>query len=314
MKKTKLATLLIMPLLLTGCDADLSKISQPNFAPVGSQISYDDFMAAYEEAADKIDINQEALLKSKEMSYKNLISVKSGSYQNVNTVKPKTITKNETIVASKEQGTTKYDSKKNIILTKETYDFLDVFKDQTGTVKEDSTIVTETGVAVVDIDDGKSAITFNNKTMTYSVTKAFGDGEEPAPYVDMQFKMGCHLNLLTPFTTYLPKNEEVKAFYKFYQNGNTFTYVYSDVTTQENIDSNSIVVSKDHIDENIKVQLELSENKQALKYYTSTKTTTTYIVDGKFDETTIEAASEISVKNRSVSLKAIKLSRYDAVE
>ena len=321
MRRTKLITLLVVPFLLTGCDTDLSKISQPRFADVGSQVSYDDFENAYNEAFEVIDINSEELLKSKELTFKSGSVYKSGSYVNRSTSVRKIVTLNEKIQGLKETSTVKYDARKSIILTKSEEDYLAVNKDQTGTVKETSTTKQEMGVAVVKIDDGKSAISFNNKTMTYNVNKAFGEGENPTSYIDMQFRMGCLISILMPFTSYLPQSEEEFVNYSFFKNGNILTYTNNSETREYTKDAEDNELYVDTYQKTIKVQLDLEKNKQSIKYYIFTEAVREYSNaelkaqhHGAYDKESIETAAEISVKTKSISLKSIKISKYDAVE
>lgn len=319
MKRTKLITLLVVPFLLTGCDTDLSKISQPRFADVGSQVSYDDFENAYNEAFEVIDINSEELLKSKELTYRSASVYKTGSY--VRASGQRTIVLNEEIQGLKETSTVKYDARKSIILTNSEEDYLALNKNQTGTVKETSTTKQEMGVAVVKIDDGKSAISFNNKTMTYNVNKAFGDGEDPTSYIDMQFRMGCLVSILMPFTSYLPQSEEEFVNYSFFKNGNILTYTNNSETREYTKDGEDNELYVDTYQKTIKVQLDLEKNKQSIKYYIYSEAVREYSNaelkaqhHGAYDKESIETAAEISVKTKSVSLKSIKISKYDAVE
>ena len=319
MKRTKLITLLVVPFLLTGCDTDLSKISKPRFADVGSQVSYDDFENAYNEAFEVIDINSEELLKSKELSFRGASVYKTGTY--VRASGQRTIVLNEEIQGLKETSTVKYDARKSIILTNSEENYLSQSKDQTGTVKETSTTKQEMGVAVVKIDDGKSAISFNNKTLTYNVNKAFGEGEDPTSYIDMQFRMGCLVSILMPFTSYLPQSEEEFVNYSFFKNGNILTYTNNSETREYTKDAEDNELYVDTYQKTMKVQLDLEKNKQSIKYYIYSEAVREYSNaelkaqhHGAYDKEAIETAAEISVKTKSISLKSIKISKYDAVE
>ena len=78
MKKTAFISLLGVALLLTGCDADLTKVKKPTFASFGDEVAFEDFKEDLIKAFETIDFNQEARLGSKEMKIKKYIFVVLG--------------------------------------------------------------------------------------------------------------------------------------------------------------------------------------------------------------------------------------------
>ena len=322
MKKVKLVPLLIAPLLLTSCDADLSVIKKPSFASLGQELSYVDFQNEVNKSLDKSDVFGNDLLKSKELS------INSASAQSVIRTANKSMSRNDKKILSKRinanavESTIKYDAKKLIALAKSTTNSLSIEKDSTIDTKEVADAKSESGLAVVSLDDGKSAVSFNNMTMTYSVSKAFGEGDDVASYVDMQVKMVCLMYLYMPFVSYLPADdatEEVMGNYHFYKNADIYTYTYKSEESVE-IDESETLVARLYSYTEIKVQLELKENKQSLKYYYCDAFDTQYLNEynganpGDEDSEKVESAATISLRNKNVSLKKIDIAKYDMVD
>lgn len=322
MKKAKLIPLLIAPLLLTSCDADLTKVKKPSFAALGEELSYADFQNEVNKSLDKADIFGEGLLKSKELTLESatarskIISANSINGRNSQKILSKTI------YGYTAESTIKYDANKLIVLSKSTTNSVSIQKDSTIDTKEVEDNKAESGLAVVAVDDGKSAVSFNNLTMTYSVSKAFGEGDDPASYVDMQVKMTCLMAVYVPFVSYLPADdasEEEMGKYHFYKNGSIYTYTY-DSEESVDVDDSGVLVGNLYSNTETKVQLELKESKQSVKYYYCDRFRTSYLHDyndakaGDEEDEKIESAATISVRNKSVSLKKINISKYDLVE
>ena len=322
MKKAKLITLLIAPLLLTSCDADLTVIKKPNFASLGQEVSYEDFQNEVEKSLNKTDIFSEGLLKSKELTIKtaNAQSRIYSSFENASSRSEKILSKK--VAAEATESTIKYDANKLMALNKTTTNSLAIEKDSSVDCKEVEDSKSEKGLAVVNIDNGKSAISFNNMTMTYNVSKAFGEGDDPASYVDMQVKMACRMNIYYLFNAYLPADdvsEEEMGYYHFYKNANIFTYTYN-CEESTDVKQSETLVARSYANFETKVQIELKENQQSLKYYLSSRYRTSYLNEydgyhpGDVLEEKNESSNTASLKTKSVSLKKLNISKYDVVE
>ena len=322
MKKVKLIPLLIAPLLLTSCDADLSVIKKPSFASLGQELSYVDFQNEVNKSLDKADSYGDELLKSKELTMKTATaqSVIYSSFENASSRSEKILSKKVNAVAA--DSTIKYDANKLIILATTTANNLVIQKDGTVDSKEVSEGRSESGLAVVSVDDGKSAVSFNNMTMTYSVSKAFGEGENPADYVDMQLKMTCLMGIYMPFFNYLPQDdatEEELGKYHYYKNDAIYTYTYISNESVD-IEETGALVARLYSNTEIKIQIELEENKQSMKYYYRDVYRTQYLskyagyLPGEVEEEKTESSATISLRNKSVSLKKIDIAKYDLVD
>ena len=319
MKRSKFLTLLAVPFLLTGCSTDLTEVSKPSFASLGTQVTYSKFAEESDKACAKIDFLGEDLLKSKELNFNTHSVYTIGNYVNRSTSVRVIKTVEELTEVNKVEMKTKYDAKKQIILSKATVTALNRSIDATGEEEETTTNHLDEGAAVVTIDGGKSAVKFNNKSMVYSVEKSFGEGEDPAKYIDMQFKMGCNVNLYERINTYLATEEEKLINYSFYINGSIFTYVLEKTTIETDKDEHNNIITQTITNDYAKMQYDFTETKQSLKCYVTHSKITDYrntgtSKDGSFDQVKFALSSDISIKSKSVSLSSIKISKYDEVE
>ncbi len=320
MKKTAFISLLGVALLLTGCDAGLTKVKKPTFASFGNEVAYEDFQEDVSKAFEDTDLQQEARLGSKEFKMKyNSASNETLYLYDSDAANYKVIYQN--ILGSLLETELKYDSKKLITRVESKQKNVEIIKSRTEDSKEESTTETSSGSAVVTIDSGKSEISFNNKAMTYSVTKSFGEGEEPADYFDSSLKMSLRTAIELLFATNLPTSTEyTPEKYHFYKNKNTYTLTYVESVKEDLKDFGNVIYAHSVTEINNTVQIELSENKQILTAYTSSKESIDFLRDyegahaNERGVVTFQQSYEISLKSKNVSLSNIKLSKYTEIE
>jgi hypothetical protein len=322
MKKTAFISLLGVALLLTGCDANLTKVKKPNFASFGDEVAFEDFKEDLTKALETIDFNQEARLGSKEAKIKSAEASSQTLYRyngDEEAANYKVIKQN--INGSLTNGTIKYDAKKLISIIESKQKNVEIIKSRTEDSKEESTTETSSGSAVVTIDSGKSEISFNNKAMTYSVTKSFGEGEEPADYIDSTMKLLFMMGVEFIFATNLPTDSiYTPSKYHFYENKNRFTYTYTETINQDLKDYSNVIYAHSTKEYKNTFQLEVSDNKQILTAYRFTKETIDYLRDyegAHANERSVvssEVADELTLKSKNVSLNSVKLSKYTEIE
>ena len=320
MKKTAFISLLGVALLLTGCDADLTRVKKPTFASFGNEVAFEDFQEDVSKAFEDTDLHQEALLGSKEFK------IKSNSASNETLYRYDSDAANYKVVRQNIHGSLletalKYDSKKLISLVENKQKTVDIVKSKTEDTKEETTNEVNSGSAVVTIDSGKSVISFNNKAMTYSVTKSFGEGEEPAEYFDSSLKASFRITIELLFAINLPTSAEyTPEKYHFYQNKNTYTLTYAENVKEDLKDFGNVIYAHSVNEIKNTVQVEVSENKQVLTYYSSISESIDYLRDyenahaNERSIVTFQESYEISLKSKNVSLSNIKLSKYTEIE
>lgn len=320
MKKTAFISLLGVALLLTGCDTNLTKVKKPNFASFGEEVAYEDFQEDTSKAFEDTDIHQETRLGSKEFKIKSNSAFSETLYRyDSDAANYKVVRQN--IHGSLLETALKYDSKKLITLIDSKQKTVDIVKSKTEDTKEETTTEENSGSAVVTIDSGKSVISFNNKAMTYSVTKSFGEGEEPAEYFDSSLKMSFRITIELLFAMNLPASAEyTPEKYHFYRNKNTYTLTYVESVKEDLKDFGNVIYAHSVAEINNTVQIELSENKQILTTYTSRSESIDYLRDYEGAHAneraiaTFQESYEISLKSKNVSLSNIKLSKYTEIE
>lgn len=320
MKKTAFISLLGVALLLTGCDADLTKVKKPTFASFGNEVAYEDFQEDLSKAFEDADLHQEAHLNSKVLNLKyNSASNETLYRYDKDAANYKVVKQN--IHGSLSETELKYDSKKLITRVESKQKVVDIVKSKTEDTKEETTTETSSGSAVVTIDSGKSEISFNNKAMTYSVTKSFGEGEEPADYFDSSLKMSLRVAIELLFAMNLPASAEyTPEKYHFYKNKNTYTLTYVESVKEDLKDFGNVIYAHSVTEINNTVQIELSENKQILTTYTSNKESIDFLRDyegahaNERSIATFQESYEINLKSKNVSLSNIKLSKYTEIE
>ena len=157
--------------------------------------------------------------------------------------------------------------------------------------------------------------------MTYSVTKSFGEGEEPADYIDSSMKMLFVISVEYLFSSSLPTDSMyTPSKYHFYENKNRFTYTYTETINQDLKDYSNVIYAHSVTEYKDTFQLEVSDNKQVLTAYRFTKETIDYLRDyegahaNERSVVTYQIAEEDTLKSKNVSLNSVKLSKYTEIE
>ena len=318
MIKAKFITLLTASLLLTACNQNRVDFKEPKYAPLGNEVSFNDFHNTYETDLQKCDFLSSEPLGSKELTSKQ--------YYEEEILLKNTKTKKEIKEYSNTGSafnTLSYDSKKFILLNKAETKTANNGDDEVSNTTTVKTTKKETGTSYTKEGDKYIVFDFNNKTLEYEKRIDFTSEESAKNNIDTNAKMVCFVTIGTTFESYLheylpsntPTGEELAPFH-FYKNGGILTFTYANSEDVQNKNSDEEVISVENTKVNLKAQAQYSADKVTVKLHYEVVETTVYKMDsgnyrdGDVLTETTKGSMDMELVSKNVSLKSINLSKY----
>ena len=159
--------------------------------------------------------------------------------------------------------------------------------------------------------------------VTANIEKTFTEEENKKEYVQSSYKLVALFSTFLAFSSYLPAEdaeESVLADYKFYRNGNYFTYVFNKTQNVHLDDTELGIYANGELNVYSKWQIEITNNKIATKSYYRESVEYTFNFDyqnnreADVTKTVKEQAVDISSVSKAVRIKTPDLRMYTIVE
>lgn len=311
MKKSKLLILVLVAPLLTGCGS--GKVKAPKFAKEGESVSGDKFVEDIGKAFSSSAIAQEAALGSSVVSYKIQMSDEVGVERD-----KKSFSKTASFT---EQSTkVEYDAANSILKMSNKGAAKQSEKTKHGTTTSNGSQNQVASYEAAQVSGANYIVSVNQKAKEYSKIMLIEGEVTAAKYEDMIVKMmvgSLVQEYVFSASSWAAMTDAEKAEYKFYENGNIYTYEYEHkVENEETKDAEDKVVKIDSERHYSKVQIDFTAGKMAVKGYDEIEYTTVYKQNsGSFAAEDIVKEKELqsidaSCIDKDVKLKSTDLSKF----
>ena len=316
MKKVSLVMLLATPVLLSSCTTRIVRVNEPRFARLGVEQQFSDFYSELMDRFNKNDLNAEEYIGDK------VLNILTSSKLTDTLARYSSIIRKE-VNGQKTSGTIKYDCDKLAVSSK--YNTFSATDNKSETGNENSyEDEDEENISFVTTYNDKS-VCMNAKPyeLTANIEKTFTEEENKKEYVQNSYKLVALFSTFLAFSSYLPAEdaeESVLADYKFYRNGNYFTYVLNKTQSVHLDDSELGIYANGELNVYSKGQIEITNNKIATKSYYRQSVEYTFNFDyqnnreADVTKTVREQAVDISSVSKAVRIKTPDLRMYTIVE
>ncbi len=320
MKKLKFIPVLAVAALLSACGSNGVSVKAPKFAKMGEEVSFEKFDEEINKRFDGLDFLKEDLLNSKSLAGKGSSFVSEKLTRGKKTITESTM---------KDSNEAKYE-----------LDMKNYIAKMSGESKEE----------VINKSNSTDSKSTSNDKGVYYIQEAEHEGQKYLVYVDSANKL---VELMTPLSetvkaeTYLDQvrkqsitqsinyaslnylltsmaswSEEQFKGYKFYQNGDTFTYTYSYEESRESKDSDENLIGTESIKVEEKCQYVLEGNHVKFAYSSEQTTKMEFAIDYTVNPSLLAKAGDVyeeiynvyreaEAKDAKVSLKAVKTDGYN---
>ena len=298
--------MLVAP-LLTGCGS--GKVKAPKFAKEGESVSGDKFVEDIGKAFSSSAIAQEAALGSAVVNYKIQMSDEVGVERDKKSFS-KTASYNE-------QGIKlEYDAANSIIKMNSKAAVKESEKTKHGTTTTSGKQNQVASYEAAQVAGANYIVNVNQTGKEYQKIILIEGEVTAAKYDDMMLKtmVGSLINEYAfSASSWDAMTDEEKAEYKFYENGNIYTYEYEHkVENEETKDAEDKVVKIDSERTYSKVQIDFTAGKMAIRGYEEAETTTVYKQNyGSYAAEDIVKEKQLQSVDASYTDKDVKLKSTD---
>lgn len=300
MKKLRLIPMISLAALLSGCSLFGGKAKAPSFSKEGEEVSYTEFMEKYQKSLD----NSELADYDSKLGDRSLKASASYSESTVLKRGKKEVRKEERSYTIKGESQYDYDN----LVAKATSETKSTQKatTQEGNGSTTETYKTEMYYQFTKIDGTKYLVSANAKTNVYSQYRPVMSGTDEDDVFDSYVRSNLSSSSYM-FANYIPSSKEEAKDYLFYVNDDLFTIVYNDED-----EDNSIKEYTDQTKTKIKVQIDLTDKKQAVRIVDEKKRERTYNKDyNGYLEDDVETYEEVTYADYSVSAKDVKVNEVN---
>ena len=316
MKKVSLVMLLATPVLLSSCTTRIVRVNEPRFARMGNELQFSDFYSQLMDRMNKNDLNAEEYFGDKVLNVSTSSKLTDTLVRNSSTI-------TKSVEGQKINGTIKYDCDKLAVSSKyNTFSVTDK-KTETGNENFYQDEDEESLSFVTTYNDQTVCINAKPYELTANIEKTFTEEDNKKEYVQGSYKLAALLSTFLAFSSQLPAEdaeESVLADYKFYRNGNYFTYVLNKTQNVHLDDSELGIYANGELNVYFKGQIEITNNKIATKSYYKKSVEYTFNFDyqnnreADVTKTVGEQAVDISSVSKAVRIKTPDLRMYTIVE
>ena len=291
--------------LLSSCNLfGGNKMKAPTFAKEGDEVEFTDYQAKLAAANENSELSdQESKLSDR------LIKSSYATSETVVLKRGKTeVRKSETATQTKGEMQIDYSN----LTMKETGETKGTYKrsDQEGSYNITANSKTENYGQFATISDVKSWVSANAKTKVYTVAGTLYSGMDKDDYFDSLVRMQIS-NLSSYYFEYEPDSKEQAKDYLFYINNDVlFTISYNNEKDEETEEAAIYTKSK------IKLQLDMTDKKQAVRVSVETEASKTYKKDGGYSssaykEGDVETTKYVEYYEATVSAKDVTVKEVD---
>lgn len=322
MKKLKFIPVLAVAALLSACGSNGVSVKAPKFAKMGEEVSFEKFDEEINKRFDELDFLKEDLLNSKTLVGKgsSLVSEKM-------TRGKKTITES----TMKDSDEAKYELDMKNYIAKMSGESKEEVINKSNSTNSKSTS-NDKGVYYVqeaEYEGQKYLANVDSANKLVELMMPLSETVKAETYLDQIGKQSITQSVQLPSLKYLLSimatwTEEEFEGYKFYQNGNTFTYTYSyeETNEQKDADDNLALTYTTKVEEKCQYVLEGSHVKFAKSSEELQKVE--FAVDYTSDPSILAKAGDVyeeiynvyreaEAKDAKVSLKAAKTDGFNFV-
>lgn len=322
MKKLKFIPVLAVAALLSACGSNGVSVKAPKFAKMGEEVSFEKFDEEINKRFDELDFLKEDLLNSKTLVGKgsSLVSEKM-------TRGKKTITES----TMKDSDEAKYELDMKNYIAKMSGESKEEVINKSNSTNSKST-ANDKGVYYVqeaEYEGQKYLANVDSANKLVELMMPLSETVKAETYLDQIGKQSITQSVQLPSLKYLLSimatwTEEEFEGYKFYQNGNTFTYTYSyeETNEQKDADDNLALTYTTKVEEKCQYVLEGSHVKFAKSSEELQKVE--FAVDYTSDPSILAKAGDVyeeiynvyreaEAKDAKVSLKAAKTDGFNFV-
>ena len=311
MKKSKLLILVLVAPLLTGCGS--GKVKAPKFAKEGESVSGDKFVEDIGKAYSSSAIAQEAALGSSVVSFNLKMSGDLGVERD-----KKSFSKSTSFT---EQDTKlEYDAGNSILKMTNKGVMKESEKTKHGTTTSNGSQNQVASYGAAQVSGANYIVNVNQKAKEYFKIMLIEGEITAAKYDDMMLKMMVG-SLIDQYSfsaaAWATMTDEEKAEYKFYENGNIYTYEFEHkVENEETKDEEDKVVKIESERHYTKVQIDFTAGKMAVKAFDEVENTTVYkqnsgiyVAEDIVKEKQLQSV-DASCIDKDVKLKSTDLSKF----
>ena len=284
MKKLRLIPLLSLATLLSACSLFGGKAKEPKFSKEGDEVTYDEFNTAYQKAYMNSELNDtDSKLGDRSLKGTASYSVKG-------------------------EAQFDYDN----LVAKSTSEIKRTSKESSpeGTGSSTQTMKSEEYYQFTKIDGTKYLVEANAKTQVYSPYRSVSSSSDEKDVFDL-FVRSNFSSYSYMFGNYVPSSKEEAKDYLFYNNDDVlFTIVYNE-DDEEDVSYGTIKTKS-----KIKVQIDLTDGKQAIRISAVNKTETSYskdynsYLDGDVVSEENVTYVDYSISSKDVNVKEVNLDDY----
>ena len=326
MKYVKLVPVLAATLLLSACGDKAISAKKPSFAKEGNEIQFEAFVEA---------MNKEDLLgffssgdptKLESYSAKGTLSVEQISTRKAGEkVKAK---ETDLQVSSMDLQD---DIEHRVVKMNETIEQHLTGKGPSSEYEQTDKMGYDMTYQVSDVEGKKSFVGLLESEKIYAVAQdltSVSEDDITLIFQQLGFSAGTEFispdwsNDISPLVAYWDTTpEEMRAKYKFFQNGEIYTVIYQEKVTDELKDSNDQLVSSSELTMEYKYQLDISKGasfksktskveKSVIKFEQDTTYNGTQYYAGESLEQENNSYFDAAVQVKKLNLKAVDLSKY----
>ncbi len=316
MKKVSLVMLLATPVLLSSCTTRIVRVNEPRFARMGNELQFSDFYSQLMERMDKNDLNNEEYFGDKVLDMLSTTKTTESLERNSSIIRKE-------VKGQKTSGTVKYDCDKLAVSSKHNTFSVTDYKSETGNENSYEDEDEETVTFVTTHNDQTVCINARPYELTANIEKTFAEEDNKKEYVQNSYKLIALLSTSMSFAAELPAegtDESDLADYKFYRNGNYFTYVLDKNVINNLEDPELGIYANGSTKTYFKGQIEITNNKISAKSYVKISHEVTFNFDyqdnREADVIRIvgENAITVSSVSKAVRIKTPDLRLYSIVE
>lgn len=304
MKKLRLIPLLSLAALLSACSLFGGKAKEPKFSKEGDEVTYEKFQEQYSKAY----MDSELYDTDSKLGDRSLKGTASYSSTDLHKRGKKEINKEEDSYTVKGEAQFDYDN----LVAKSTAEIKRTSKESSpeGTGSSTQTMKSEEYYQFTKIDGTKYLVEANAKTQVYSPYRSVSSSSDEKDVFDL-FVRSNFSSYSYMFGNYIPNSKEEAKDYLFYNNDDVlFTIVYNE-DDEEDVSYGTVKTKS-----KIKVQIDLTDGKQAIRVSAVNKTETSYskdynsYLDGDVVSEENVTYVDYSISSKDVNVKEVNLDDY----
>ena len=313
MKKSKLLLLVLVTPLLTGCG---SSVKAPKFAKEGNEVAGDKFVADFANALASCAFAKTDALGSAEAKVKTSYSTESDWKRD-----GKKFSSGSDVMAL--DGQFKYDAANAIFDQAMTSKAKVTSQSKHGKSETTETAKGEGSIEAAQVNGANYLVNVNKTAKEYSPLLLLEGDVTAAKALDAYMKNMMYAAIQEMYITeaqWAATSDEEKAHYKFFENGNVFTWTYErKVENEETKDADDQVTRVYNRVYNVKHQLDFTAGKLVYLFYSEDSETFDYkkaqgsYAAGDVRTEVDKRSEELHYNDKDVKLKAAKLDKFAAI-